>query len=227
VRWRPGRFGVKLEVVLKFGASEIVFAAGDVAETVGIERVGGGRRAAGDGGGAMRGTGGSRGVGGADGRGGRGAGNFGVKALHGILKIDELLIELAEARLDFLEVVREALDLGGHGVEAGAGIGLNILDGLLERAHGGAELADVLAGLLDERLHDGVILSHLSGKILLSLEQGGDVALELDDLAGDGLGGAGPDQASGKCAGQNGGAENGDMANTHEQSSSGAPKGCQ
>ena len=32
---------VKLEVVLEFGAGQIVFAAGDVAETVGVERVGG------------------------------------------------------------------------------------------------------------------------------------------------------------------------------------------
>src|SRR5712691_7810465 len=34
---------VILEVVLEFGASEIVLAGGDVAKTVGIERVGGGR----------------------------------------------------------------------------------------------------------------------------------------------------------------------------------------
>ncbi len=146
-------------------------------------------------------------------------GDFGVEALDGILKIDELLIELAEARLDFLEVVREALDLRGHGVQARAGIGLNILDGFLERAHGGAELADVVVGLLDEGLHDGMILGHLGGEILLALEQGGDVALKLDELAGDGFGGAGADQASGKCASQNGGAKNGDVANTHEQSS--------
>ena len=36
-------FGVILEVVLKFGASEVVFAAGDVAEAVRVECVGGGR----------------------------------------------------------------------------------------------------------------------------------------------------------------------------------------
>jgi hypothetical protein len=59
----------------------------------------------------------------------------------------------------------------------------------------------------------------LGGQILLSLEQGGDVALELDHLAGDGFGRAGADQTSGKRAGQNGGAENDDMANTHEESS--------
>ena len=36
---------VELEVVLKFLAGEIVLAAGDVAKTIGIERVGGRRRA--------------------------------------------------------------------------------------------------------------------------------------------------------------------------------------
>src|SRR5260370_4946177 len=47
---------VILEVVLVFGASEIVLATGDVAEAVGIERVGGGR-AAGAAGGGRRGNG--------------------------------------------------------------------------------------------------------------------------------------------------------------------------
>src|SRR6266851_4051522 len=147
-----GQVGVAviLEVVLEFGASEIVFAAGDVAEAVGIEGVGGGR-AGGNDGRTRRGTGGSDWSGGASGRGGRGAGNFGVEALHGILEIDELLVELAEAGLDFLEVVREALDLRGHGVKARAGIGLNILDGFLERAHGGGELATLALDWLEGR----------------------------------------------------------------------------
>jgi len=34
----------------------------------------------------------------------RAARNFGVETLDGILHVDELLIELAEARLDFLEL---------------------------------------------------------------------------------------------------------------------------
>jgi len=34
---------------------------------------------------------------------------FGIEALDSILKIDELLIELAKARLDFLEIVGETL----------------------------------------------------------------------------------------------------------------------
>src|SRR5712692_1273622 len=211
---------VILEVVLEFGASEIVFAAGNVAEAVGVEGVcrWGAR---GNGGGVRRETARASGSGGARGRwGGRGAaGDFGVETLDGILKIDELLIELAKSRLDFLEVVRETLDLCGHGIETRAGIGLHVLDGFLERAHGGGELVDVVAGLLNERLHDGVVLSHLGGKILLTLEQGGYVALKLDEFAGDGFGGAGTDQASSKRTGQNGGAKNGDVTNTHEQSS--------
>jgi len=64
-----------------------------------------------------------------------------------------------------------------------------------------------------------MILSDLGGEIFLALKQGSDVALEFDYFASDGFGGAGADQASGKRASQNGGAENGDMANTHEQSS--------
>jgi hypothetical protein len=73
--------------------------------------------------------------------------------------------------------------------------------------------------LVNDGAHAGVILGHLRGEILLALEQRGDVALKLDEFAGDGLGGTGAEQASGKRASKNGGAENGDMANTHEQSS--------
>src|SRR5256886_12653470 len=49
------------------------------------------------------------------------------------------------------KIVREALDLRGHSVEARAGIGLNVLDGLLEATHGGVEFADGVAGLLDRK----------------------------------------------------------------------------
>src|SRR5437879_7303325 len=96
---------------------------------------------------------------------------------------------------------------------------LDVWDGLLERAHGGRETVDVVTGLADERLHDSVVLSDLSGKVLLALEQGSDVALKLDEFASDGFGGTGADETSGKCAGKNGGAKNGDVANTHGQSS--------
>ena len=97
--------------------------------------------------------------------------------MHGVLQIDQLLIEFAEARLDFFEIVGESLNLSGHGVETSAGVGLHILDGFLQGAHGAVELADIIVGLLDERLHDGVILGHLRGEIFLSLKQGGDVSL--------------------------------------------------
>jgi len=121
--------------------------------------------------------------------------------LHGILEINELLVKLAKAGFDFLEVVGEALDLRGHGVQARTGIGLNILDGLLERAHGGAQLANRVVGLADERLHDGVVLGDLGGKILLTLKQGGDVALEFNKFASDGFRGTRADKASGERAG--------------------------
>jgi hypothetical protein len=73
--------------------------------------------------------------------------------------------------------------------------------------------------LADERLHDGVVLGDLSGKILLALEQGGDVALKLDELTGDGFNGTGTDKTSSKSAGQNGGAEDSNLTSAHEQSS--------
>jgi hypothetical protein len=53
----------------------------------------------------------------------------------------------------------------------------------------------------------------------LALEQRGDVLLKFDNLASHGLGGAGTHEASPECTCQNGGAENDDIADTHEQSS--------
>ena len=128
------------------------------------------------------------------------------------MQVDELLIEFAEARFDFFEIVGEALDLSGHGVETRAGIGLHVLNGFLQAAHGGVELADIVAGLFDQRLHDGVVLGHLGGEIFLSLEQGGDVALQLDEFAGDGFGGAWTEGAAGDESGEGSGAEDGDVA---------------
>src|SRR5208337_3789224 len=114
-----------------------VFAAGDVAEAVGVKDVGGGRGAGRcRGGGAGIATGSWRTAARRNG-GGIAAGEAGVNVLDGVLQIHQLLIDLADAGFDLLEVVGEALDLGGHGVEAGAGVGLNVLDGFLEGAHGG------------------------------------------------------------------------------------------
>ena len=79
------------------------------------------------------------------------------------------------------------------------------------------ELVDVVVGLLDKGFYYGVVLSHLGGEIFLTLEQSGDVALQLDEFAGDGFGGARADKAAAQCAGENGGAEDGDVADTHEK----------
>jgi len=54
------------------------------------------------------------------------------------------------AGLDFLKIVGETLDLRGHGVETRAGICGDVLHGFLQGAHGAVELADGVAGLLDE-----------------------------------------------------------------------------
>jgi len=86
------------------------------------------------------------------------------------LQIDELLIQLANARFDFLEIVREALDLGGHRVQARAGIGLNVLDGFLQAAHGGVELVDGVRRLFDESFLYGVVLGHLGLHVFLTLQ---------------------------------------------------------
>jgi len=135
------------------------------------------------------------------------------------LEIDQLLIELAEPGFDFLEIVREALDLRGHGVETGAGVGLNVLNRLLEGVHRGVELVDGVGGLLDQGFLDSVVLRHLGLKIVLPCEESGDVALQLDDLASDGEGGFGADKAAGECAEKHGAREDEDVASTHDGSS--------
>jgi hypothetical protein len=53
----------------------------------------------------------------------------------------------------------------------------------------------------------------------LALKNGGNVALELDNFASDGLRRARADKAAAEGSGKNGGAENGDVAYTHENSS--------
>jgi hypothetical protein len=63
------------------------------------------------------------------------------------------------------------------------------------------------------------MLGELVREIFLAREQGSDVLLKQNDFAGDSFGGTRADEASGERASQNGGAENDDIANTHEQSS--------
>ncbi len=133
------------------------------------------------------------------------------------MQVDELLIEFAETRFNFFEIVREALDLRGHGVQTSAGVGLDVLNGFLDAAHGGVELADVVAGLLDESFEDGVVLGHLRGHVFLTLKKGGDVALQVDDFTGDGFRRARADEAAAERAGKNSGRKNDDVADFHEQ----------
>jgi hypothetical protein len=132
--------------------------------------------------------------------------------LHGVLKIDQLLIQLAEAGLDFLEIIGESLDLRGHGVQTRTGIGGNVLHGFLQGAHGAVELGHGLARLLDEGLHDSMVLGHLGGDISLPLQQGSDVLLKLDNFAGHGFGRARTGEAAADGPGQDSGAKNGDVA---------------
>src|ERR1700722_2477197 len=113
------------------------------------------------------------------------------------------------------------MHLSGHGVETRAGIGLHVLHGFLEPAHGGIEAAYIVAGLLDQGLHDSVVLSHLGLQIFLSLKERGDVALEFDEFASDGLGGARTDGATGDESGESGSAEDGNVTVTHGETSSG------
>jgi hypothetical protein len=61
-----------------------------------------------------------------------------------------------------------------------------------------------------------MVLGHLGGKIFLTLKNGSDVALELDNFAGDGFGRPRAHEATAEGPGQHGGAKNGNVAYTHE-----------
>src|SRR4029077_1895119 len=116
-------------------------------------------------------------------------------------------------------IVGETLNLSGHGVEASAGIGLHVLNGFLEGPHGGGDFVDVVVGLLNERLGDSMVLGDLCGHVFLTLEQGSDVTLKLDELARDSFGGARTDQAPAQGSREDGGAENGNVTKSHGYSS--------
>jgi hypothetical protein len=139
--------------------------------------------------------------------------------LDGTLQIDELLIEFSEARFDFFQIIGKTLDLRGHGVQASARVGLDILNGFLDAAHGGVEFVDIIAGLADQSLEDSIVLGDLRGHVLLTLEKSGDVSLQVDDFASDGLSGARPDDAAAERPGKNSGGENEDVADSHEKTS--------
>ena len=114
--------------------------------------------------------------------------------MNGILKINQLLVHFSEPRFDLLEIVRESLDLSRHRVEASTGISLDVLNGLFERAHRAVELIDIVGGLFDESLLDGMFLRHLGLQIFLPLQEGGDVALQFDHLSVDRLNRLGPNR---------------------------------
>src|SRR5580698_7184104 len=100
---RQVRVAVILQVILKFRMRQVVFAACQIAETIGVKcvrrrsrtrRPGAGR----EGGGAWTRSSTSD----AGGRRGLATGEPRVDILHGVLQVDQLLIQLAKARLDLL-----------------------------------------------------------------------------------------------------------------------------
>ena len=124
-----------------------------------------------------------------------------------VLDVRELLIELAQARLQVGDVVREALHLRAHGVQARAGSGGKVLRILLDGGHGGIELVDGVQRLLDQRSLHGGILRDLRLHGLLALNQLGHAGLEFNDLARHGACRRGSKQGAAKCSGEHRGAE--------------------
>src|ERR1700680_1299765 len=62
-----------------------------------------------------------------------------------------------------------------------------------------------------------MVLRRLRGHVLLTLEKRGDIALQVDNFAGNGFSGAWPDEAAAKRPGKNGGGKNDDGADFHEK----------
>jgi hypothetical protein len=60
-----------------------------------------------------------------------------------------------------------------------------------------------------------VVLGHLGLHVFLTLQETGDIALELDDLASDGEGGAGPDEAASDGADKHGAGEEKNVTRPH------------
>src|SRR5580704_3786877 len=67
-----------------------------------------------------------------------------------------------------------------------------------------------------------MVLRNLRGHVLLTLKERGDVALQVDDFAGDGFSGTWPDEAAAERPDKNGGGKNDDGADFHEKTSSDA-----
>ncbi|SPE23867.1 hypothetical protein SBA2_170023 [Acidobacteriia bacterium SbA2] len=77
--------------------------------------------------------------------------------LDNILRLRQLLPQLADARLGFIEALAERLDLGGHGIEARGGGGQVFLLGAAQIVHIGFDRVDIVAGMFDQSLQDIVL----------------------------------------------------------------------
>ncbi len=146
-------------------------------------------------------------AGGADPGDGRRRGQFRIHILQRVLDVRELLIELAQPRLQVGDVVREALDLRAHRVQARAGSRGEVLRGLLDGGHGSIELVHGVQRLLDERALHGGILRDLGLHVLLALNQLGHAGLQFNDFARHGACRRGPEQGAAKSSREHGGAE--------------------
>src|SRR5713101_3797880 len=167
------RVRIILQVIQEFLPRQVILSSGNVSQAVGIKRVGRGLTA----------RGGRSGRAGCAGRGRSGrSGDFAVDSLERVLDVGELLIKLSEPDLHLFEIVRKGLDLRGHRIQAGAGVGLNVLNGLLQVAHDVVQAANGGRVLVEKGLDRGVFLVDGAGNVLLALEQRGHVTLELDDF---------------------------------------------
>src|SRR6266568_5435863 len=104
------RLRIVFQVIQEFLPRQVVLSAGNVAQPVGIERVGRGLTARG-------GRSGRAGRSPAGCRSGCGS-ELAVNSLERVLDVGELLIEFSEPDLHLFEIVRKGLDLRGHRIQA-------------------------------------------------------------------------------------------------------------
>ena len=128
----------------------------------------------------------------------RGRSQLGIHILQRVLDVGEFLIEFAQAGLQIGHVIREALHLRAHGVQARAGSGREILRVFLHGGHGDVEFVDRIQRLLDQRSLHGGVLRDCRLHSLLALNQLGDAGLQFNNFARDGTSRRGAKQ----CAAQ-------------------------
>src|SRR5712692_5363597 len=127
------RVRIILQVIQEFLPRQVVLSAGNVAQAVGIERIGRGLTAAGRRSGRAGSPAGCRSASGSE---------LAINSLERVLEVGELLINLPEPNLHLFEVVRKGLHLRGHRIQARTGVGLNVLNGLLQVSHDVVQTAD-------------------------------------------------------------------------------------